>query len=169
MYSFFLHTITRISPIELKYFTSRRRRFSHAIDFLGSFLFGEDGSLLYGSELTVGTASDFKLQLKLHVISKKDCKRPACYEIGIFKVFFAQLWTWLRNDFRLRSPDVYNDNQGKFLQLFFTASNSFLNTQNIYAVQCFELFPGILRYNFFDFYMQLLLQFLSSIAQNAKV
>jgi len=35
-----------ISPIELKYFTSRRRRFSPAMDFLGGFLFDEDGSFL---------------------------------------------------------------------------------------------------------------------------
>jgi len=46
MYSFFYIQSQDISSIELKYFTSRRRRFSHAIDFLDSFLFDEDGSLI---------------------------------------------------------------------------------------------------------------------------
>ena len=47
--------------------------------------------------------------------------------------------------------------QGKFLQLFFTASYSFLNTLNLCSTM-FKLLLGILDYNFlqlFSFFMQL--------------
>jgi len=50
--------------IKLKYFTSRWGRFSNAIDVLGSFLFDEDGVLLYGSESIAQTASGLNCNLK---------------------------------------------------------------------------------------------------------
>jgi len=38
-----------------------------------------------------------------------------------------------------------------------------------YVVQCFQLFPGILYCNFFDFSVQFFTAILSSIARNEKV
>ena len=43
--------------------------------------------------------------------------------------------------------------RASFCNFFFTASNSFLNTQNIaYVVQCFEMFPAILYCNFLQLF-----------------
>jgi len=54
-----------MSSTELKYVTSRRRRFSNTIDGLGCFLFDEDGVLLFGSGSIVGTASGLSCSLNL--------------------------------------------------------------------------------------------------------
>jgi len=53
--------------------------------------------------------------------------------------------------------------QGKFVQLFFKLPKYALR---IYVVQCLKLVPGILYGDLFLFYIQLFLQFLSSILQS---
>jgi len=63
---------------------------------------------------------------------------------------------------------MHKSSLGQLLQLFLQLRTTSLILR-IYVVQCFKLVPRLLYCNFFLFYVQLLLQLLSSIAQNVKV
>ena len=77
-----------MSSTEVKYFTSRQRRFSNAIDVLGSFLFVKDGVLLFGSGSIVRTASGL-INLKVLLYPREAANVPRNWHLQYFLLTLA--------------------------------------------------------------------------------